>query len=353
MTMNKFPWVPILTIERSGLPEITVSGIISVVTGSGSNKQVIAQGDVNCQLWSRSLLKPWQLLSFLPVLKEQYPKLAPQHFAIMTASHRGEPEHLCVLRDLLKAGRLTEDALKCPETLPLDSNLHHKFRQEGLPPSALFHNCSGKHLGYILSLLAKQAPIDNYLDVQGAHFEPLREVLAVLLSRSHLSFGVTTDGCRLPNYSLTPLEMATLYEGIARQSAHVANRNVSDYVREMLSLYPDIAGYMSSYPRLIGGTDSIDSKIMLGKMFDFPSDTRVIAKWGADGLLAIGVGPCQSQPDGLGILVKLASGFVMRYMELIVGYLLGQLGVIEKQEFNVDDPGMPHLKTKFHFCVTP
>lgn len=71
------PWRPIFTIERSRRPEVTVYGIVSLVTGAApgsdsviATRQLMGKGDINYQLWSRSLLKPWQLLNHIHVLKE-------------------------------------------------------------------------------------------------------------------------------------------------------------------------------------------------------------------------------------------------------------------------------------------
>ncbi|MFX6857585.1 asparaginase, partial [Acinetobacter baumannii] len=94
-------------IERSEQPEVTVYGIISVVganSSTGKVDEILAYGDVNHFLWSRSLLKPWQLLSHYEIIKENFPKLKPKHLALMMASHSCEQIHLDLLADIIAIG---------------------------------------------------------------------------------------------------------------------------------------------------------------------------------------------------------------------------------------------------------
>jgi len=164
--MSNLPWDPIFTIERSGQPEVTVSGIISVVAGAEHKdlgRTLLALGDVSYELWSRSLLKPWQLLSHLHLLKEAYPSLEPQHFALITASHSGESAHLCVLHELLRIGELEESLLKCPAAMPLSAEVRMKLQREGHAPRPLFNNCSGKHIGYLHAIKAQSGVLEPYL----------------------------------------------------------------------------------------------------------------------------------------------------------------------------------------------
>src|SRR5262249_54593985 len=147
------PWAPIYTIERSGLKEVTVYGIVTVTDGQG--RDLLSIGNVDALLWTRSVLKPWQLLSHLPELKETYSQLEPHHFALMMASHSGEPFHLEAIRQMLEFGKLSEDLLKCPAGLPMSPEFKHKLSSEGAKPKSIYNGCSGKHSGYLLHLKAQ------------------------------------------------------------------------------------------------------------------------------------------------------------------------------------------------------
>ncbi len=78
----------------------------------------------------------------------------------------------------------------------------------------------------------------------------------------------------------------------------------------------------------------------------------VIAKEGADGLLGIGIGACPQYKNGLGILIRLASGTDSRHTEVIARELLRQLGLLKEKppRATVGPPvRTDHLKTDFHF----
>jgi L-asparaginase II len=350
--MNNNPFVPLFTIERSGEPEVMVSGIISIVKGidkSNWGEKLLSCGDVDFPVWSRSLLKPWQLLSHLPILKEKYQNLSMPHFALISASHSGEPEHLCVLQQLLEIGQLQEELLRCPESMPLATDARLKLALDGHGPRRLFHNCSGKHLGYLLALKAQNLPLATYLEPSGRQFALLKNILATLVEAPPSSLAETTDGCQLPNYALTPRQMAGLYGGLlsTRKPANVPNS-----LANFFSCYLDLAKIMRGYPNLIGGSKRLDTKLMLGKVanYQFERGLQMVAKEGAEGLLAIGIGACLQFPLGAGIVIKLASGGSERHMEMIVCELMKQLRLVDGA--TVSGEARPsHLQTKFHFQV--
>ena len=283
--MNSSPWVPLFTIERSGQPEVVVSGIISVVAGNdkAEREALLAVGDVDYQLWSRSVLKPWQLLSHLLVLKENYPDLQDRHFALIAASHNAESEHLCVLREILEIGRLEEEVLKCPASMPLHAETRMKFRQECIAPRPLFHNCSGKHLGYLLAIKAQRGELDTYLHPKERHFTPLKELLGALLGRASSSFLATTDGCRLPNYAMSACETAHIYRTLVAPQSLKLNGNLAASVQATLKSYPEVYRIIIAHPELVGGTGRVDTNIMLGNVAASHVGRKLVAKQGADG----------------------------------------------------------------------
>lgn len=353
--MYNIPWVPLFTIERSGQPEVMVSGIVSVVANgdkSADIKDVLSVGDVDYHLWSRSVLKPWQLLSNLVPLQGAYPKLGDRHFALITASHSAEPEHLCVLNELLAIGRLKEDMLQCPAAMPLSAEYRFKLRQEGIKPKALFNNCSGKHLGYLLGLQAQSLPLETYLNPEGKQFVPLKQALGTLLGRPPSSFKFTTDGCRLPNYDLSIKEMARLYMTLVVEPDTNWLKAVPQEVKDMFACYDLLGKTFRAYPQLIGGTGRVDTNIMEGKLGNLSFARGMVAKQGAEGLIAIGVPPNKKYPNGVGILIKLASGFVEKYMEVMTVEIFKQLGVEMDRSGKSDDPALSHITTKFHFQIT-
>jgi L-asparaginase II len=377
--MSQLPWQPLYTVERSEQPEVTVYGIISVVGANASNakgNEILAYGDVNHILWSRSVLKPWQLLSHYEIIKDNFPKLKPKHLALMMASHTCEQIHLDLLADIIAVGKLDQDMLLCPVALPMSAEMRARFKKSGQQPSALFHSCSGKHLSYLLSLRAQHKSTADYINPNNPEHRRLEALLTAELGRSAESFLVTTDGCQLPNYGLSAKEIATLYNHLGAAESDDESNQVDDGNEQQPSLAAlqrkrsgagdnaeaalqyrsELRSLMRHYPEVIGGSDNFDTKLMQGR-FAKAKQLPLIAKYGADGLLAVGVLPNEKYSEGLGILIKVSSGYESKQMEIVLGELLRQLGLYEvkptltivsndKAEIKTH-----HINTRFHFQV--
>ena len=81
----------------------------------------------------------------------------------------------------------------------------------------------------------------------------------------------------------------------------------------------------------------------------FPSaEFQAIAKEGADGLLGVSI-VSNKFPNGLGICIKLSSGFDNKHMELILREILQQLELAPPKKKEAQDVRVDHIKTHFHF----
>ena len=351
------PWAPVFSIERSGVPEVVIYGALSVVEGrpnTTKTNSLLAVGDTAFDLWTRSLLKPWQFLGHLEIVRAAYPDLKNDHLALMMASHSGEAQHEHLLNEIMSITGVGEDKLKCPAAYPYSAERRRKLKDAGAPERRLYHNCSGKHLGYLSAIKSRGGNLEAYLEPEGPHFTPTVQMLNALTQRAEKKLPETVDGCQLPNYAVTVRQMSELYCGLATAES------TPDDVTELLissgftvDSYCRIRDLMHEFPSVIGGTDRLDTKIMSG-LLGLKGAPIVIAKEGADGMLAIGVGPTTEYPSGLGVLIKLSSGFDDKYMQLIAGEIFAQLGL---RSHDSDVPSQPegtrtdHLKYKFQFQV--
>lgn len=339
------PWQPLYTIERSGITEVQVYGIISVVEGTASDdvRSLLNYGDVNYMLWSRSLLKPWQLLSHFKEVVDNYPQLNESHLTLMMSSHSAEAAHLKLLDEIMTIGDVSDHLLRCPATYPLANEMRIALKAEGKPPSSIYHNCSGKHFGYLLALKSAGQDLHSYADPDGEHFLPLKELLHDLTNRPMQEFDfATTDGCQLPNYSLTPREMATAY---LRLACGYSSSN------QRMQQLTELGELMRAHPQVIGGVERFDSRLMSG-LFANIDEVPIVAKEGADGLLGIGVSSTKKYPHGLGILVKLSSGNDTRHMQALVKELFRQLDLLKykRDKAHIGPPvRKDHIKTNFNF----
>lgn len=340
------PWAPLFSIDRSDAPEVAVEGVLSVIALDRNKqiKQLASVGDVSQTFWSRSLLKPWQLSAHLAILVLAYPELEAQHFALFSASHRAHLEHLCLLRQIMRIGKVEESLLKCPPALPHSSELKNRLRADGVSPRSLFHNCSGKHFSYLLAQKALNLPEETYLEPSGEQFKTLIDLLSKATGRAPDSFVPTTDGCQLPNYALSANEMAKMYLQLLNADLVGQAPLEGDHFQKKFGNLGDL---IMRYPGIIGGDTSLDTKVMSGKFTDAQTDLRLLSKIGADGLLALAVRGAAGYPDGIGILIKIAPGGVESHLEKIVCEIFRQLKIGREQEKKQSS----HIRSNFNFEI--
>ncbi len=349
---NLLPWEPLYSTTRADIqgvpqPEVTVYGVAYVwaenlAAQNNSGLALLRVGDTNLPLWSRSLLKPFQLMVLYPTLKQAYPTLTRTHFALLMASHQGDPEQLKLLKEVMAVGQLSEAELHCPACACI----------RGRNPqneSTLHHPCSGKHLAHLLYLKARHLPLENYLHRDQEPYHLLRELLCYLLYVDELPESV--DGCGMPNLGLSAVELAQLYHALVLPVSRDMIRQCPDELTEILTHWDDIAALMQEYPELIGGTGRLDSRLMLGEGCHQPLPP-LIAKEGAEGLLCLGTGPTERHAGGLGILIKLSGGYNAGQLEVMAHYIFQALGL------SASEPGeakpqaaTPMTETVFHFAV--
>lgn len=337
-------WEPLFSIDRSGHREITIFGSLVVWLPDNhpfpsTGKAMIQIGDIHQPIWSRSLLKPWQLLANLPSLTEHYPLLKEAHLAMMMSSHNSDPEQVQLLQQICLLGDLTEKDLQCPACYPpMNPAQKSLLIQEGKPESTLYNPCSGKHLGH---LMANSEEASTYLKKNSNAYERLEDLLGALFPDQNFGSDTTIDGCLMPNYPLSPKRLAQLYCGLFRPTT------VTGYQKHWQKLAP----LMTEHPEIIGGIGRLDTRIMQGALFssDFQS-LKTVAKEGADGLLGVGIEPSDQYPNGLGILVKLASGYDPKHLETVIQAVFYQLGLSDRETALTPE----HLKTVIHFeCKQP
>lgn len=344
------PFEPLLTIERSSIPEVTIYGAISVVDGKGH--RLVSIGDQESKYWTRSCLKPWQLLNHLYILKEHFPALQDHHYALMLSSHSAQDYHLQALDEIEAIGKVDDSVLQNTPLYPINPAQRFKFRSEKLAPCSRWGSCSGKHLGFVLSLMAQGKDASHYLDPSSEHFTRMKETLAHLLSVNSQEIPQTTDGCRLPNYAFKLPDIARLYVQLASPLSTLALPPAPAQIEPVLRHFDSLKEYMSRCPKYVGGDERFDSDLMAGKYIDFEQNedlkgALVLAKEGADGLLTVGLSPCRKYPDGLGIVIKSSSGDDPRYFGLIALELLDRLHLLKSSQRRENK--LSHLNFIYHF----
>jgi L-asparaginase II len=190
-------------------------------------------------LLPRSAAKPLQAAA----LAEIGASLAPEHLALASASHSGEPVHLAVVRQMLAAAGLDEGSLQTPPDLPLGEMVRTDWLSAGRAPSPIAMNCSGKHAAMLQACVASGWTTADYL-------EPTHPVQEHILARfAQWSDGpvqpVTVDGCGAVLVSTTLSALATGVQALGRTEAG----------RRVLAA-------MRAHPELVGGTGREVTRLM-------------------------------------------------------------------------------------------
>lgn len=251
-------------------------GSIAVVAPDGS--PIASAGDADAFVFLRSSAKPLQLAPFVASGRFDEYELGPEALAIMAASHAGEDRHVRLVQEILRRAGLTSSVLQNQVHAPFDSETAQRLIRDGETPTALRGNCSGKHAGMVLFAKASGWPIDSYWHPEHPVQRLALETVSALSDVPIEGIATATDGCGVVTFGM-PLR------GLAIAIARLADPTaVADPpLREALVRIRDA---MMSHPELVAGERrQMDTALMRA----FPG--RVVAKGGAEGVLAIGLPP--------------------------------------------------------------
>jgi L-asparaginase II len=222
---------------------------------------VAAAGDPELVTVFRSSAKPLQALP----LARARADLDAVDLAIASASHQAEPAQLDAVRALLGKAPATEDDLECGF-------------DEGRPHERLYHNCSGKHAGFLALCRARGWETAGYrLPEHPLQTAVLAEVAAATGSRPE-AIPQATDGCGVVTFALPLERMAGAFSRLPG-----------------LEGAAQVLEAMRAHPALVGGEGAIDTDLM--RALD-----GWTAKRGGEGLL------CAVSPDGIGLVLTSEDG---------------------------------------------
>jgi L-asparaginase II len=263
---------PIRVVVRRGSVVEAVHRVHAVAVRDG--ELIAGAGEAGLVTHLRSSAKPIQAL----LLARARADLGPEELAIACGSHRAEPAQIEAVRKLLAAAPAGEDELECGS-------------EEGRPPGAIFHNCSGKHAGFLAVSRARGWDSCGYrLASHPLQRELVREVAAAA-GMAEAEMATAIDGCGVLTFALTLERSAAAFARLPGLDGGAA-----------------IVEAMCSRPDLVGGSGSNDTTLM-----------RALPGWaakgGAEGLF------CAASPDGTGIALKCEDGAQRPILPALVSFL--------------------------------
>lgn len=285
----------LVEVTRGERVESRHRGAIAVVAPSG--ELVACAGDPDTQIFLRSCAKPFQLAPFVASGRFDEYGLGTDALAIMAASHSGEDRHVRTVQAILRTAGIPTSALACGTHTPYDSETARRLIADREAPTALRHNCSGKHTGMLLFAKAAGWPLDGYWRPDHPVQRLALETVSALTDHPIEEIATATDGCGVVTFGLPLRGLATATARLADPSA-VADRPL----REALVRIRDA---MMEHPELVAGERRrLDTALMRS----LPG--VVVSKGGAEGVQAVGLlaGAAGAGSEPMGLALKIEDG---------------------------------------------
>ncbi len=253
---------------RSSLIESTHE--IKILVKDISGKTLISSNNDTDYIYPRSSIKIFQAIAFLKTNAFKKFKLSTKSIALSCSSHRGEKFHITELEKWINKIGINKKKLRCGIHNPLNLSASEKLLRSNKYANELHNNCAGKHLGMISSCIINKYETHNYLDFNHPHQIEIRKVFEKFNNNKKINkknFGI--DGCSAPQYSFMIRDIVRMLNNIIK-----SNNNKFDYSYEVKNIIRSVI----RNPEYIGGTDSLDSKVM--KI----CKNKIFCKGGAEGV---------------------------------------------------------------------
>jgi L-asparaginase II len=283
--MNNF--VELAHVTRGEVIESTHLGDVAICNADG--KLLFAAGNPDRVAYFRSSQKPLQALAVVQSGAAERFALTDTELAICCASHSGSMMHVVTVRGILQKLGLDETALRCGVHEPGDAEERRRLIREGLNPSPLHNNCSGKHAGMLAATVALGAPVGSYLE----RTHPLQQLIARNVAtasgvpESEFRWGV--DGCGAPVIAVPLRAMAVAYARLA---------NPEDMAENFRAAATRLMAAMAIAPEMVASPGAFNSELLAA------GEGRLIAKGGAEGAFLVGL----HDPRRLGVALKISDG---------------------------------------------
>ena len=308
------PYAPVLERTRGTTVESLHYGAAAVVDSTG--KMLAWIGDPQLVTFLRSSAKPFQALPFIEHGYARNLGLVPHEIAQICASHSGTDLHVKTVNGILKKVSLNESHLQCGVHPPMDKATADRLIAEGLKPPPLRHNCSGKHSGMLAHAVARDLPVENYLDRKHPIQQDILQACAEMCVVAPADIKLGTDGCSAPNFAIPLYNTAFGYARLC---------DPRELPNDRAQACREITSAMARHAEYVSGPGRFDTRLMQ------VGGGKFVVKGGADGYQALGILPDLAEPGqkGVGIALKISDGDAKESVRAAVMLeILHQLGYL-------------------------
>ncbi len=273
-------------VWRGQMVESRHYGHLAVADRSG--RLLFALGNPDQRIYLRSSAKPFQTMAVVLSGAADRFGMTSADLAIATASHTAEAVHIRQVEHLLDlVGKSVED-LQCGAHPPTDPQAQEELRNQGIAPTAMHNNCSGKHAAMLGVAQMLDGDPSRYLDPEAPGQRLVRSIVAEMCSVPEDEIAVGIDGCSAPVFGLPLRAMAVGYARLA---------DPSGLRPELRAAASRVRDAMMEHPYLIAGRGRVGVDIMQA------GRGRLVAKTGAEAVFGVG-----DLGRGQGLAIKLDDG---------------------------------------------
>ena len=272
-----------------------------------------AAGDVERPLYMRSAAKPLQALPTIESGAADKFGLSPREIAVMAASHSGCKIHARAVQEILTKAGLRPENLLCGIHPPVYPPERERLIREGLAPTPLHNNCSGKHAGMLVLAKFLEASVEDYLCLDHPAQKLIQKTIAEMAEISPSAISAGTDGCGAPAFLLSLEKMALTYARLAKPE---------NLTHQRAAASQRIRSAMSEFPEMVAGAGRFTTELMS------VAGDKLFCKGGALGVYCVGV------PErGLGIALKIDDGSTSAAPPVVLE-MLSRLQVLDEEELD-------------------
>src|SRR5437870_9775424 len=219
---------------RGGVVETLHVVHVAVVDAAGT--LVARVGDPDLVTFWRSAAKPFQALPLAADGVLERFAMTTEQLALCCASHSSEPQHVAIVRDLLRKIECSERDLLCGPHPPLSESVARDYASRGVRLTAVYSNCSGKHAGMLALARHHGWPTEFYTRVaQPVQQRCLEEVSRWTDLPKH-EIQTAVDGCGVVCYGLPLRNMAGAYARLGNAEFGMRNEKFQEPLRDAIDL---------------------------------------------------------------------------------------------------------------------
>ena len=269
-------------------------------------------GDISKLMFPRSALKPLLAVELVNSGASVHYGLSDAEITLACASHQGEPMHQQLVNAWLQRLGLSEDHLACGAALPDDVKSAHKLLASGQHSCRVYHNCSGKHTGFLTIAKHLDLPLENFHHVDHPLQQLSLESLSELAGTNIRDYPIGIDGCGFPAPTMPLLALGVMVARFANPT-ELADSHAEAILHIQQAIIRE--------PLYAAGHGTVVSQL------NQVTRGAVLAKTGAEGVLTAAL-----PEQGLGVALKISDGSARARSSALLEILdfIGVLSEVEK-----------------------